>query len=262
LSNRRSSLILVVVLLAGLIAVVGLIGFRLGQRTRTSSLDEEAADQTRQTATESSLGRAATALPVITNTPTSTRTPTPTPGPTATPSPTLTPTPSPTPTPIVVITHISPLGRLETAEYTMRTVIDLENEPTNIWENIFGTDKLTLMAEGEVVAGIDFNKVKPEDIVTQGTTVKMTLPAPEILYSRIDNERTSVYERRTGLFRRLDKTLESRARVLAEESLVEWAVERGIYEQAKESGRLQIESLLRSLGFTDITLEFETEPDL
>lgn len=262
MSNRRSHLILGAALLAGLIAIVGIIGFQLGQRTMTARLDQEAAGQTQQTATAVSIAPAATALPIITNTPTATRTPTLTPGPTATPSPTPTDTPSPTPTPIVVITHVNALGRLETAKYAMRTEVNLENEPTNIWENIFGTDKLTLMAEGEVVAGIDFNKIKPADIVTQGTTVKMILPAPEILYSRIDNERTSVYERRTGLFRPLDKTLESRARVLAEKSLTEWAVERGIYDQAKESGRLQIENLLRSLGFTDITLEFETEPDL
>lgn len=257
--RRAILLILVIILVAGLIAAVGILSFQLGQQAATAGRVEEAIIQpTTMLATDSDR----TAPPIVTNTPTLSPTLTPTRGPTATSTATPTPTPSPTPTPIVVITHVSPLGRLETAEYAMRTVIDLENEPANIWENILGTDKLTLIAEGEVVAGIDLSKVDSEDILTQGTSVKITLPAPEILYSRIDNERTSIYERKTGLFRKIDQTLESRARLLAEESLVEWAVERGIYQKAEESGRLQIENLLRSLGFTDITIEFKPEPPL
>jgi hypothetical protein len=84
--------------------------------------------------------------------------------------------------------------------------------------------------------------------------VVITLPAPEILYSRIDNERTYVYERETGLFVPPDQTLESRARLLAEEALVDWAIRRDIYDEAERGGRLQIENLLRSLGFTEIVI--------
>ena len=102
---------------------------------------------------------------VQTKTPTPTSTTTATPGPTRTPTstptptPTSTPTPTPTPTPIVVITGIHALGRLETAQYVMQTIVDLEKEPTSIWQQAFGTDKLLLVAEGEVVAGFDLTKV-------------------------------------------------------------------------------------------------------
>jgi hypothetical protein len=160
----------------------------------------------------------------------------------------------------VVITHVNTLGRLETTQFAMRTVIDLANEPDNLWEDIFGTDRLMLVAEGEVVGGVDLSKVEPEHIVVSGTTVNITLPSPEILYSRIDNENTYVYERKTGLFRQIDKTLESRARQLAEQSLVDWAIQRDIYSQAAESAKVQIENLLRSLGFTEIIIQFRSEP--
>ncbi len=264
MSDRRViPLILLSLLIVGLIAAVGLIGFRLGRRTSTANVEGRIAVGTTRAATPSPTATNTVAPPaIVTNTPTATRTPTPTPGSTATPTPTPTHTPTPTPTPIVVISHVIPLGRLETTEFAMRTIIDLESEPTNLWENIFGTDRLTLMAEGEVVAGVDLNKVRPEDIAVRGTIVRITLPAPEILYSRIDNERTSVYERETGLFRRVDKTLESRARFLAEQSLIEWAVERNIYKKAELSAQAQIENLLRSLGFTDITIKSKSEPPL
>ncbi len=197
------------------------------------------------------------------------RTNTPTPSPTTspthttTPTPTLTPTdtPTPTPTPIVVINRINELGRLETTEYVMQTVVDLENDPSNLWQKIVGSDKLMLLAEGEVVAGIDLEKIKSEDIAVRGTIVRIVLPAPEILYSRIDNTKTQVYERQTGLFVEPDHTLEARARQLAEKALVDWATERGIHDDAERQGRIQIENFLRSLGFTDITIEFK-ERDL
>jgi hypothetical protein len=197
---------------------------------------------------------------IVTNTPTVTGTPTPTPGPTDTPTATPTDTPTSTPTPIVVITHVNSLGQLATTEFTMQTVVDLENEPVNLWEQVFGTDQLMLVAEGEVVAGIDLDKVEEEDIVVGGTTVNITLPSPEILYSRIDNERTYVYERNTGLLRPIDKTLEARARVLAEQTMIDWAIQRDIYSKAAESARMRIENLLRSLGFTEIVIKFKTEP--
>jgi hypothetical protein len=115
-----------------------------------------------------------------------------------------------------------------------------------------------LIAEGEVVAGFDLEKVdQAKDIKVQGTTVKVTLPAPEILYSRIDNQNTYVYERRTGLLVKPDPTLESRARLLAEENLVEWAEQRGIYQKAEVAGRAFLENFLRSLGFTDVTIEVQ-----
>ena len=138
-----------------------------------------------------------------------TKTPTPTSIPTATPEPTYTPTstptstptltPTPTPTPIVVINHIEVLGRLETVQYVAQTVVDLEKEPSNIWQRVFGTDKLLLIAEGEVVAGFDLSKVEESDVVVRGTAVSLTLPSPEILHSWLDDDRTFVYERETGI---------------------------------------------------------------
>ncbi len=248
--------VLIAILFAALAALVSISAFRWGQ-------------QSGQLATPAPVSEVAptltkTAPPVVTNTPTPTalptHTPTPTITPTFTPSPTATPTPTPTPTPIVVINHVAALGRLETTEFAMRTIVDLENEPGNFWESFTGTDRVSLVAEGEVVAGIDLGKVKPEDITVTGNRVSLILPAPEILYSRIDNERTYVYERETGLFQKIDPTLESRARQIAEQSLRDWATERNIHSKAATQAQLHLENLLRSLGFTDIVIKFRESP--
>lgn len=268
MTSRQATLIVLIALLfASLATAIGILTFRWGQQT--AIVEATQAGETASPAAKTSPTATVTAAQpplLITNTPTATSLPTQTPAPTVSPTPTPTSTatptntPTPTPTPIVVITHINALGKLETTEFAMRTVVDLGNEPANLWEKIFGSDQLMLVAEGEVVAGIDLDKVKPEDILVQGTTVNITLPSPEILYSRVDNERTYVYERKTGLFRPIDKTLEGRARLLAEQSMVDWATQRDIYGKAADSARLHVENLLRSLGFTEIVIQFESRP--
>lgn len=256
--NNQRHLVLTLVAI-GFVLIAGLIGWGAFWWGRQNSAPvAETLPELADLVTPTPLTAPAQPPPLVTNTPTAIP-PTTTPRATASPTPTATPTP--TPTPIVVITHVNALGRLETTEFAMRTVIDLANEPGNLWERLVGSDQLMLIAEGEVVAGFDFEKIRPADITVDGTRVTIVLPAPEILYSRIDNEKTQVYERQTGLFVAPDLTLEGRARQLAEKALVDWAIERDIFEQANRDGRLQIENLLRSLGFTDIIIEVR-EPDL
>ena len=197
-----------------------------------------------------------TLTPGPTSTPTPTSTLTPTSTPTPTPTSTSTPTPTPTNTPIVVITNIKTLGCLETTKYIMKTVVEVEDKPSNLIEQISG-DKLLLIAEGEVVAGFDLQKVQSSDIVVQGTSVTLTLPTPQILYSRVDNEKTYVYERTTGLLRRPDPDLEAKARRLAEEQLVTWALEREILVQAKKAGKFYLKNFLRSLGLVEIVINIK-----
>ncbi|HEY53583.1 MAG TPA: DUF4230 domain-containing protein [Caldilineae bacterium] len=190
--------------------------------------------------------------PIPTQPPTATPTPTNTPGPTSTPTASPTPTPTATPTPRITLSEIKTLGRLETVEYVMQVVVDEEKEPDNLWTRIFGNDKILLIAKGEVVAGFDLSEIEELDVWVQGDRVLLTLPPPEIFYSRLDNEETLVYERDTGFLVKPDQYLESTARVLAERRLLDWAEEQGILEKAEENGIIYFERLLGSLGFTDI----------
>jgi hypothetical protein len=157
-----------------------------------------------------------------------------------------------TPTPRITLNEIKTLGRLETIEYVMQVVVDEEKEPDNLWTRIFGNDKIILIAKGEVVAGFDLSELSELDAWVQGDRVILTLPPPEIFYSRLDNEETLVYKRDTGFLVKADQYLEGTARLLAERRLLDWAEEHGILEKAEENGIIYFERLLGSLGFTDI----------
>jgi len=249
-------IVLLLVIVGSVVFVAaGVLGFG-GKEAQLQSKPEVAALTISPTSTA--------AWPVIhTKTPTSTPLPTATPGPThtptstSTPTPTSTSTPTPTPTPRIFNPELRALGRLETAQYVMQVIIDLEREPGNIWQQVFGTDQLLLIAEGQVVAGFDLTKVKDDDIVVRGTSVSLTLPPPEILYHGVDENKTYVYERKTGILVPPDETLETEARRLAQQAVLDWALEHQAYEKAEEFGTLYLESFLRSLGFTQVDIEVE-----
>ncbi len=191
--------------------------------------------------------------------PTAPATNTPTPPFTSTPTPdsTATPTITPTPTPQVQITDVRALGRLETVEYLLEAAIDIEKEPENGWQRligIFGTDKLLLLASGEVVAGVDMTKVTPQDIIARGKSISLRLPKPEVFYTRVDNQETRVYLREKGIFYPYDKNLETRARRDAEKVMYEKAIKHDILKKASKNAVQEMENFLRSLGFTDINV--------
>lgn len=181
-----------------------------------------------------------------------TRTPTSTPEPTATATPRPHPTATATPTPRVTLGKITALGRIETVEYAMQVVVDVQKDPTGLWQRIFGADKLLLVAGGETVAGFDMDKLKESDIQVQGDAVVLTLPAPEILYTRVDNDDTYVQQRTTGLLVPFDIALESEARLEAESALLAWALAHDILAQADENGIVYFENFLSKLGFDDV----------
>jgi hypothetical protein len=247
-SQRRYVLPIALAVLAGTVLVIGaliVLQISRARQARAPALSPTATlpFPTVQTSTP-------TARPTSTLTPAPTGTATSPPRPTST----FTPSPTPTPTPRVTITEIRSLGRLETAQFFLQTVINLEDEPSNVWEQLLGTDKMLLVAGGEVVAGFDLSKMQKDDITVRGNHVTFVLPPPEILYSRVDNEETFVYERKSGLFRKPDKDLEGEARQVAEQAMVDRAMKGEILRRAQANGRLQVEALLRSLGFTDILI--------
>ncbi|HEY5651334.1 MAG TPA: DUF4230 domain-containing protein, partial [Acidimicrobiia bacterium] len=67
-------------------------------------------------------------------------------------------------------------------------------------------------------------------------------------------EATHVYNRDTGVFTKGDPDLERSARLAAEEVLLTQALDAGLLERAEERAVSVIEGLIRSLGYTDVTV--------
>ncbi len=154
-----------------------------------------------------------------------------------------------------VIREIKSLNRLETAQFSIDKVIEAgTDKDDNTFSQILYGDRLLLIAHGTIIGGVDLSKLTENDVQVSGQTISMTLPAPEILVSTIDNAQTKVFDRKLGFLTKGDKNLEAEARQKALTSIEQAACEGGILIQSGENAKKQLTVLLGGLGFTSVTV--------
>jgi hypothetical protein len=153
-----------------------------------------------------------------------------------------------------IVEMIRQLSRLETVEYSLDKIVEGERQSPYLPDFLAG-DKLLLVAHGEVIAGIDLSQFKAGDLVVNGDAVQVRLPAAQILTTRIDNGRTRVYSRTTGLLISSDPNLESDVRKIAEEQIAQAALDDGILEKARQNARTSVTALLYGLRFRTVDVK-------
>jgi len=166
--------------------------------------------------------------------------------------------PSPTvlPNPITIIHDVRSLARLETIQYTVEKVITAESGQGTL-SALFG-DKLIFVAHGQVIAGIDLSKVSPDDIQIKNGALTIDLPQPEIFVTALDNQKSYVYDRSTGLLTKGDINLESAARRVAESEIEKAAIDDGILKLAQQNSENYLSRLLGELGYPDAVFTYKT----
>ena len=152
-----------------------------------------------------------------------------------------------------VVRQIQQLQRLETVSYTMDKIISGEHTNAYLPKFLAG-DRLLLVVHGEVVAGINLQSLQPGDVLIQGQKVSIHLPTAEVFSTRIDNARTKVYSRDTGLFSSSDPNLESEVREEAERQLQQAALQDGILKTAANNAGSTISGMLKGFGFHEVDI--------
>ena len=152
-----------------------------------------------------------------------------------------------------VVHQIQQLQRLETVSYTMDKIISGEHANPYLPQFLAG-DRLLLVVHGEVVGGINLAALKTSDVVIRGGKVSIQLPLAEVFSTRIDNAKTRVYSRDTGLFSSPDPNLESEVREEAERQLQQAALQDGILKTASDNARTTISGMLMGLGFREVDI--------
>lgn len=153
-----------------------------------------------------------------------------------------------------VVRQIQQLQRLETVNYTMDKIIFGERDNPYLPKFLAG-DRLLLVVHGEVIGGIDLARVQPRDVSVNGRSVSLRLPAAEIFSTRIDNAKTRVYSRDTGLFTSPDPNLESEVREAAERQLQQAALQDGVLKSAEQNAQSTLASMLKGLGFEQVAIQ-------
>lgn len=160
------------------------------------------------------------------------------------------PTPITIPEPVTIIHDVRAIARLETIQYSVEKVITEEvGGGTFAWLNL---DRLLLVAHGTVIAGIDLEKLQPEDMWLEGNVLKVHLPEAEVFIATLDNEKTRVYDRETSILRQSDPNLETLARQAAEKMILDAAIEDGILEIAQQNAESYLTRFFLALGYADV----------
>jgi hypothetical protein len=157
------------------------------------------------------------------------------------------PTPTIIPDPVTIITDVRALARLETIQYSVEKVITAEISQGN-FGFLFG-DKLLFVAHGLVIAGIDMEKLQAGDMQMVNGVLNVRLPAAEVFVATLDNEKSYVYDRETGLLTQGDQNLESTARKAAESEILKAALEDGILKLAQQNAETYLSKFFGALGF-------------
>lgn len=152
-----------------------------------------------------------------------------------------------------VVQRIQRLQRLESVVYSMEKIVTGTQDNAYL-PRILGGDRILLIVHGEVIAGIDLAKLDDSKMTIKGRSIEVALPQAEVFSTRIDNERTRVYSRETGLFTAPDPNLESEVRREAERQIRQSAIESGILKTASDNARASLSGLLEGLGFESVVV--------
>jgi hypothetical protein len=159
----------------------------------------------------------------------------------------LNPTPTIIADPVTYINEVRALARLETIQYSIEKVITGETGG-GTFQALFG-DKILFVGHGTVIAGIDMEKLQPEDMRFENGVLTVKLPPAEIFIATLDNEKSYVYDRETGVLAKPDVNLETLVRQRAEEEIRSAAIEDGILEQAQVNAEAYLFKFFAALGY-------------
>ncbi len=163
------------------------------------------------------------------------------------------PTPTIIPDPVTYINEIRALARLETIQYTVEKVITAE-----VGQGTFGFlygDKLLFVAHGIVIAGIDMEKLQPANMRFDGQVLYVKLPPTEIFIATLDNDKSYVYDRETGVLTKGSIDLETIARQSAEDEIRKAALEDGILTQGQANAEAYLLKFFTALGYKSVIFE-------
>ena len=167
----------------------------------------------------------------------------------------------------VLLKAIEDLAVYKAASGHFQVVVDLEESSRGIPLLIKGQRTL-FVAGGSVDAEVDFSGLKEGAIKVSpdGKRVDITLPRARLTTATVDPEQSRVFSRERGLLDRLGSVLsdnptsERELYRLAGAKMQAAAVESDLKARAEQNTRSMLQSMLRSLGYAEVTVTFRDPP--
>ncbi len=149
----------------------------------------------------------------------------------------------------IVLKEVKALGKLELVKYTFKDIV--EHEQVNTF---LPNANALLLVEGEAVGCIDLTQIKADDVVTDGDSITLQLPAPELCGWKINHDRSRVYDTRFSFLN--ESQLVSDAYRKAEHQVKQSALNGGILNQTRQNASQLLRPLLERISGKKVGLMF------
>ncbi|SDJ61719.1 DUF4230 domain-containing protein [Nonomuraea jiangxiensis] len=167
----------------------------------------------------------------------------------------------------VLLQSIKDLSRFEAATGNFQVVVDLEKDANFLPDAIKGTRTLFVGAGG-VDAYVDFSAMATTAVTVSEDRTQATvrLPRAQLEKPNLDNRRSYVFAQQRGLFDRVQDFLsgspgdQRELYLLAEQKITEAAVASDLRARADANTKAMLSGMLKSLGFTKVTVKYTDEP--
>ncbi|MGI5283406.1 DUF4230 domain-containing protein [Nonomuraea polychroma] len=167
----------------------------------------------------------------------------------------------------VLLQSIKDLSRFEAATGNFQVVVDLEKDANFLPDAIKGTRTL-FVGSGGVDAYVDFSAMATNAVTVSEDRTEATirLPRAQLEKPNLDNSRSYVFAQQRGLFDRVQDFLsgspgdQRELYLLAEKKISEAAVASDLRARADTNTKAMLSGMLKSLGFTKVTVKFTDEP--
>ncbi|GAA0794080.1 DUF4230 domain-containing protein [Spirilliplanes yamanashiensis] len=163
----------------------------------------------------------------------------------------------------VLLQSMRDLSRFVGADGTFQVIVDIEDGRENIPDFLLGRRTL-FVAAGTVEAYVDFSQIGDGAVTVSddGKTAVVKLPPPQLGKAALDTDKSYVFSEERGLLTGIgdaiarDPNQQQEVYRLGEQRITEAATQSGLAQKAQDNTRKMLEGLLRSLGYTTVTVEF------
>jgi hypothetical protein len=150
-----------------------------------------------------------------------------------------------------MVEKITSMGKLELVKYAMKDVI--EKKQIRV---LLPDKRILFVAVGEVTGCIDLTKVKKTDVNSVKDSITLYLPKPEICYTKLDHQRSRVYDISGSWFPLDTKDMVEDVYKVAEQQILKNAQQMNILKKTEENATLIFKPFLENLTSKKVTVKF------
>lgn len=152
----------------------------------------------------------------------------------------------------IAITEIKAIGKMELVKLNVKDVLEY-----TIKRDYLPDSKVLLVVSGEIAGCIDLTKVNSSQIVHKDSSVRITLPKPEICYSKIDHQRSKIYNATTYFLLDNELALTQLVYKRAESYFQSDSINQIVFKQTEENAQKILKPLLEKIAGKQVELGFE-----